>query len=175
MEEKRRVFIPREITEEMPATVGIYLKTFVAIDGSTEETIFVLKEKDIVAPVLIKMPCQIKHGLFQIDQVLLVVVMFYIWNTIYEIWWNYYETDGEGTECFGDIATQDYFRIFFVTEKKRILGGTQRKNELKETFRKYLAVLKKATAWSMRDFDRAKEEMYRRFPSKESLWKALVA
>lgn len=171
---KREVSIPEEIIEGMPVTSATYLKSYITIGNSrAEETIFVLKEEDGITNVLAKMPCQIKHGLFEVGQVWTVVVMFYIWNTIYEIWWNYHEAGGEGAKCFEDMAIQDQIRIFFVTERKRIILHSQRKNELKQPFKRYLKTLKRSFLWSMKAFDQAKEEMYRRFPSKENLWDAL--
>lgn len=170
-----KVVIPEQIFSEMPVTVGTFLKSQTTTqDSQVEEVIFVLKEEtDTIASLLAKNPCQIKHGIFRMDDVYLVIVMFYIWNTIYETWWNYHDESGEVKECFWGIATQDQFRIFFVTESKRIWGGIPRKNELKEPFKKYLETLKETTPWAIEAFDQAKEEIYRRFPSKENLWDAL--
>ncbi len=88
----------------------------------------------------------------------------------YETWWNYHQTDG-GEIYFSDMTTQERIPIlFFTPDMTRSIAVH---NSLASFFADAAQRIQAVPAWSMTDFDDARESVYARFPTVTKLWNHL--
>lgn len=91
-------------------------------------------------------------------------------DMLYDVWLNYY-ADG-GKESIYSLLKQDEL-IFQFYDRQECRHTMAIPNRIKKDLMEYVAEIEKAPPWNMKDFNMAKEQIYREFPTGEILWKAL--
>lgn len=91
---------------------------------------------------------------------------------LYETMFNYYRTEG-GEKYLDALSRQDNISLLFCNEQNEVVRRICVKNSIKNDVKEMIKIFKKANPWASEEFDRAKEKLYRQFPSPEDLWKAL--
>lgn len=162
------------------APPGMMIYARVSIDtAGAWETAFLIREEQKYVRAFGQHPAvEMRAGLMYEDahpgrRVALVPVMLRIGAgkdaQLYECWFNYF---GGNTDSFLDLAAQSHFAIAFFTPERS--KGVRVKNGMQELFTRALAALAPAPAWSMGDFDAAREKIYRAYPAPYDLWRALA-
>lgn len=114
---------------------------------------------------------ELRVGYFNLPKVkpILIMIRFDV-DMLYDVWLNYH-ADG-GKENFYCLLKQNelIFKFYDRQDCRRTIAIP---NRLKNDLAKYVSEIEKASPWSMRDFDMAKEQIYRKFPTGEILWRTL--
>lgn len=140
-------------------------------ENMVKETMFLIREEPRVVQRLGENPQVIlRAGQIEQDNVLLVAVLLRIGGAYYETWWNYHQTSG-GAQYFEDMATQERIAlVFFTPERTRQIAI---RNSLAPFFASVGRAAAALPAWTMRDFDAARDKIYARFPTVTKLWNHL--
>ena len=163
---------PQIVIKAAPAGSAIYGR--VSIDGAPMRTVLMIREDDAQISALGSAPSiRLKFATFDAGQVAPAVLMIGIaGGELYETWWNYHQRDGIGTAHFADMSTQDDVPVLFydATERRRAIVV---RNRLQRAFANAVAQIEALPAWSMEDFDAARENVYARYPEVRDLWRAI--
>lgn len=112
---------------------------------------------------------ELRAGLLLEQQVLLAIVMLRINGTYYETWWNYHQPAGRVE--FDDMSKQELLPILFFTPE--LARSIAIRNSLAPFFQAAVEELAKTTAWSMSEFDEARQRIFDRFPTETKMWNHL--
>lgn len=138
-------------------------------------TDFLVREETSVIQQLRNPAVTLRTGLMIQNNVALVVVMFRIGSNpdqLFETWWNYHQT-GDGHKHFEDMTKQNNFAIHLYGDSGCIEKSIQVNNSIKDFFQDTLKKIYTIPAWHMDDFDTARDEIYKQYPTPGKLWKAL--
>ena len=114
----------------------------------------------IVTGLLVEQSVHLVPALIQVDTI-----------PVYECWFNFHQTDG-GAKYFNDLSTQVDIPILFYSATKMIRSIAV-PNHLGAMFANYTAGMP-TQAWTMQDFDAARNRVYKRYPEVDDLWDALA-
>jgi hypothetical protein len=158
-----------------PEAVMIQADPGIAVVGHTyrpeaHADFFVREESRIIKalrnPVIILRPGVVVQG-----DVVLVMLLFRIGSRVYETWWNYYEEGSD--DLFKEMAKQETIGFHLYGETGKREKSTVVKNPLKGLFKELVKEVKKKDRWSQAEFERAKEQLFHRYPTAVELWEEL--
>jgi hypothetical protein len=163
---------PIDALKLMPCESMIYGRA--SFDGAPFETYFAVKEESRYIkripkynPVLL-----VRTGLMEYNGIPLVPVLISIdQDMIYESWFNFHATDGKTS--FADLARQERLIIMFYNEKMEECRKLAIPNNMRETFGGYINRIALLPEWGMREFDAARDMLYRDYPTVKDLWDGL--
>lgn len=92
-------------------------------------------------------------------------------DMIYETMFKYYQTSG-GEQFLKALKQQKDIKLLFFNKKHEEVRKISINNNVKadiETLEKHL---QESNSWSMKDFDLAKEKLYKLYPISMDSWKA---
>jgi hypothetical protein len=163
---------PETIIIAAPAGSAIYGR--VSIDGAPMRTVLMIREDDARINALGSAPAiRLKFATFDAGAVVPAVLMIGIaGGELYETWWNYHQPGGIGATHFADMSTQADVPVLFYDARGRRRAITVR-NRLQRAFANATAQIEALPAWSMQDFDTAREGVYARYPDVRDLWRAI--
>ncbi|MCC6346526.1 MAG: hypothetical protein IT388_04995 [Nitrospirales bacterium] len=138
---------------------------------------FVIREKSAaIAGFPQNPPVSLRPALIEVGGVAAVTVMFRIAHDpdrTYETWWNYYR---ETTEApFEVMAEQQQLNFHFYgdsVERERVISVIT-DGEINSFFERVIEHIRGIPEWSAIGFESARNAIYRRYGSLESLWDAL--
>jgi len=153
-----------------PAGKAIYGRVGESAD-SLRTSILIQEEMKYIKGLRTNPIVEIRSGLFDYSGIGLVAVMFkfnHDDDMIYETWWNYYQTGG-GEKYFTDICQSPDLDLHIFCGQEKV-KSVRIYNSLKEPFMQKVVYLKSRKEWSMADFDRERENLYRKYPTVKELW-----
>lgn len=164
---------------QAPPGMMIFARVSIDNPGAAWETAFLIREEIKYVKAFGQNPAvEMRAGLLYEDahparRVALVPVMLRIGAgkaaQLYECWFNFHAD--ENRAAFADLATQSDFAIaFFTPERAKYVRV---RNGMQTLFARALADARAAPAWSMRDFDTARDKIYKAYPAPYDLWRAL--
>lgn len=139
---------------------------------------FLVKEESSIIKKLINPIVSIKAGLYHYNNVTLVTVMFLIgtnMDQLFETWFNYHATGGQGQTAFSLMTTQEDIGFHLYGDSNKVEKGIVIPNnlKLKEFFANASKIISQIPPWGMAEFDKEREILYKKYPTLEDLWKAL--
>jgi hypothetical protein len=146
--------------------------------GSGWQTDFFLRE---TTPRIMAIPpsptISLRAGLIVQRGVGMVIVMVELdegrfGHELFETWWNIHQAGGE-RKYFEDMTGQATIRLHLYGDTRQRERRLQIENSVRAFFRTALEELGRLPSWSMVAFDRARETLYRRYPTLQALWDAL--
>ncbi len=163
---------PESVIKGLPPGTMIYAR--VTLNGK-DVTAFLIREESsrIARWKRRKAQVQLRAARLSIGDVLPVVFMARLGDEIYETWLNVHQEGGDGFGYLRDLATQDQVHFILYGDGGRREGKVSVLNSIQEFARNTLKELQESPAWSMKDFDAAREHIYKKHPSVADLWKAL--
>lgn len=143
-------------------------------DAATWQTGFLVREEPKYVKAFGQHPIvAMRSGLMQEGKVALVATLFRIGAgkdaQFYETWWNWHGP--ENRESFYDIASQERIGIFFFTPGRE--RAIQVSNAFRDLFMRAITSISAMPAWSMSDFNQARDGIYARYPGVQVLWNNL--
>ena len=167
---------PVAVLLAMPHGSAVYSR--MQIDGGPWEVAFLLREESVRIQKLGKEPpVEFRAGLLAQNEVLLIPVLIRVGpvrpENIFETWINVCQAGGNGPDIVKDLAAQERITIHFYdkrTEPERSLQVYNSPRGFFETLAEQLEVI---SAWTMRQFDEARENIYRQYPEILDLWRSL--
>ncbi|MCI0350607.1 MAG: hypothetical protein L0Z53_14380 [Acidobacteriales bacterium] len=146
------------------------------MDGGAWEIAWLLREESRRIRHLGKEPpVEWRSGLIYQDGVLLIPVLLRIGKVaaknIWETWTNHHQRGAESPLPL--LAEQERITIHFHDRDLKPDRSIQTFNSLHGFFRMALEQLRGVPAWSMSEFDAAREQVYRQHPDVMELWRAL--
>jgi hypothetical protein len=121
------------------------------------------------------MHIEFRTALKRVDNVYLMPLLVRVDNNpslTYVTWFNYHRSD-EVKQVFEYITKQDSIHIFFYTQSIEPALTISIDNQLKLGFRMHIQILQNTIPWTIKDFERAKGLVSRRYLSTLSLWRGL--
>jgi len=116
---------------------------------------------------------EVRAGIVPEGRVSAVLIMVRVGGRIYESWLNVYQSGSDGFLYLETLAVQDQLVFVFYGDKQRSERKLAIQNSLKVFAQDALQELQATVPWSMKDFDKAKDALYDRYPTGEDLWQAL--
>lgn len=153
---------------------GTMVYTLIEVNGKEEFSFCIKEEMQYINRYKHPM-IEVRIGILKINNVLIVPMMLMVNNDtdmMYETMFNYYQTSG-GEQFLRALKTQDDIKILFFNERHENVRSICMNNSLKAGIEEMENYLRKSIPWSMKDFDLAKEELYRQYPTGMDLWKAI--
>ena len=146
-------------------------------DNINFETGFFIQEDRKHLNKLSKYPkINLRSGLIiYLEKIGVIPIMWkinYDYELLYETTLNVHLSDGLGLEYLNDLCSQDriLFHFYEGRERKRSI---MIENKMKSEFEKIKAAVEKLPAWTMKDFDWAKERLFQDFTTPTKLFNAL--
>lgn len=162
---------PFELIKTMPPGSASYGRA--GESREKMETCFLIREDEEQIKKIPKNPViQLRSGFWE-EPVCLVTVMVMIGGLPYETWWNYHQPYGSGRTAFEDMIRQTMIPIL-VYDHREMKRSVMIRNSLAPAFRGYAEKILARPPWGMKNFDEAREEIYRKYPSVMKLWSALA-
>jgi hypothetical protein len=140
-----------------------------------EETKYINKYKH--NPII-----EVRIGMIKIDDVFVLTCMLLVnrdFDMLYEMFFNYHQTNNgevsnEGHKYLSTLSKQDEIPILFYNENNERVRNMMIKNNIKEEVFEMLWRLTNTKPWTMKEFDIAKEKVYKIYPSPMDLWNHLT-
>jgi len=165
-----------EILKIMPPRNMIYAHAVFEGNGDLE-TYFAIIEEPRFLKCLGKYPVlTVRTGLLYYNGVCLVPFMMRVDGNndlLYESWLNYHSVGDIGKKSFRDLTKQDNIVFAFYDSFGNEVRKIGIKNNLKEQFQDFIEHIESLDVWSMSDFDRERNNLYRDYPTPLDLWNAL--
>jgi len=146
-------------------------------DNNNFETGFFIQEDRKHLNKLSKYPkINLRSGLIiYLEKIGIIPIMLkinYDYELLYETMLNVHLSDGKGIEYLNDFCSQDriMFHFYEGRDRKRSIII---ENKMQREFQKIKAEVEKLPAWTMEDFDWAKERLYQDFSTPTKLFNAL--
>jgi hypothetical protein len=159
--------------EILPSGLMIYARSKFDL-GEFETHLIVKEEEKYLQTLQPKQLFNFHSALIQMNNVSVVVLMMKVENDqdmLYESWWNFYQSQGK--ESFINMSIQEKLRILFFNEKNDLKIKKEINNGLSLAFCEYLNNIRYKSPWTMKDFDKAKEDIYNKYPTPKKLWEAI--
>ncbi|QDU63198.1 hypothetical protein Pan216_40730 [Planctomycetes bacterium Pan216] len=167
---------PVQVLRRLPVGTALYDRTHHA-DGSWEVHWMIREECGTIERYGKHPDFEVRAGLFRVRPtpsggvVALVPVLFRIGpRALYETWINEY-ADDEPT--LWTLAGQPRLRISIYGDGDKPVQSFQAENLLARFSRDAWERIHKLAAWSMDDFEQARDMLYRKFPGSIDLWRQL--
>lgn len=167
---------PLSVLKTLPCGSMLYARA--AFLGLSDfATYFAIKEEPRFLKRLSSRPAiSVRTGLFYYGGVALVPFMMRAGgdnNMLYESWLNYFASGDAGKKAFDDLATQDEIIFIFYDPQGNEARKLSIKNSLRAQFRLFIDHIESLGPWTMDDFNRERENLYRDYPTPQDLWNAL--
>lgn len=160
---------PQDVIMAAPPGTANYSRVDV---GEGMETALLLREESDRIRALGPSPrVEIRAALLVEGGVALIPILVRLGSKakdIFEAWLNVHQIGG-GMQYLQDLATQKRILAILYGDKGRE-RAIESLNMLKSTFAHILAEVAGLPPWSMQDFDRARERVYRWYPTPKELW-----
>lgn len=148
----------------------------IQVDGGPWEVAWLLREEAKRVKQLGKEPpVEWRSGLIVQDGVLLIPVLLRVGKVqaenIWETWLNHHQAGAPSPLPL--LAEQERISIHFHDRGIKAERSIQTFSSLQSFFRAALAQMDALPPWSMRQFDAAREVVYRQHPDVMSLWRSL--
>ena len=151
----------------------VYSRLQTAEGGHWETGLLVREEPKYVKAFGRNPIIELRGGLMHEGRVALIATLVRVGAgkdaQLYECWWNFHGE--ENREAFYDLASQERLGIFFFTPERAKAVGVR--NGYRDLFTRAVTALAAMPAWGMREFDAARSEIYRRYPTMQDLWSQL--
>ena len=139
------------------------------LESGKEETIFIVKEVLENIKQIPKQPqVYTSSAAVVVDNVIVPVIYFNFLDVetlLYEVCVNYYASDECGERLIYNLLKQDRINICFIVDGPQIERIISIENGLKTLAEEVKnAAVNYYPGWSMDDFDRATENLYKRYP-----------
>ncbi len=155
-------------------TPGMMIYTKLRVKGK-ELVAFLIRETSAAIAQLGPSPVlEMRAGVMVEGRVVLIAVMVQVRSELYETWLNVYQRGADGFSYLRTLAGQDQVAFVFYGDKQRSERKLVIRNRLNVFAQDALATLESATPWSMQEFDKARDALYKRYPTPETLWQALA-
>lgn len=154
---------------------GIMVYDLISVDNGPSEFAFFIKDE---TPYIFKHKkplIEVRMGILQFKKVYVVPMMVMVNfdnDMLYETMFNYHQSSG-GDMFLEALINQDNIKLFFCDEFNKEVRRIRIDNNFKEDATSILNILQKSEAWSMKEFDEVKEQLYEQFPTNHDLWRAL--
>lgn len=167
---------PLALLLQMPHGSALYSR--VQFDGGHWEVAWILREEKARLRQLGKEPpVEFRAGVFVQDGVLLIPVLVRVGKVapenIFETWVNVCQAGGNGPDVVKDLAAQERIAIQFYDSRPEPERSLQIYNSMRSFFESLTEQLQIVTPWTMRQFDQAREQIYKRYPEIMDLWRGL--
>lgn len=155
---------------------GIMLyTTVIPKDTKRQEFCLVIREESRYLKKLRNNPVfQIRTGLFNMNNVLIMPILVLVnrnFDMLYECMFNYYQESG-GHNFIDLLSNQKRILVSFFNDDGKIERKIALNNNLKN-INEIKNLLNNYPAWSMKEFDIAKSELYKKYGSPQELWYAM--
>lgn len=163
---------PESVIKGLPPGTMIYAG--VTLNGK-DVTAFLIREESsrIARWKRRKVQVQLRAAMLPVGDVIPVVFMARLGDEIYETWLNVHQEGGDGFGYLRDLATQDQVHFILYGDGGRREGKVSVLNSIQGFAGETLKEVEQSRAWSMREFDAAREHIYEKYPTVADLWKAL--
>ncbi len=163
---------PQAIIQSAPPGTALYAR----IDAGQgwETAIFIREESARIAELGAGPRVEIRTALLVEGDVALIPLFVRLGAShekVYETWLNAHQTGG-GMQFLADLATQPRIAVILYGDRGRE-RAIQSPNLLRDSFAEILARVGPLPAWTMAEFDAARERLYTRYPSPGALWQGL--
>ena len=179
--EKTAVDPQRLIALKPPGSATFSKIDFFDREGRTRgwEVAFMVREESQRIPLLGRV-IQIRTGLIKESGVGLIPMLLALGSgdhDIFETWLNFHEPrlDGSKNDHLETLCKQDRIVILLYGESGMERSIQMTNSRLKPTWNVVLEKVSHMTESKMKDFDLARDAIYRRFPTVRGLWDALNA
>lgn len=154
---------------------GTMIFDAVEVVPSKIELVFLIKETQLHFDELIKGNPEIdmRSSLLAFNSVALTSLLIRVNNNpnmTYQMFFNYHEAESV-KQYFDYLATEDKLNLLFLTNNFAQFVSVN--NSLQLGFKLHLRQLKNRVPWSIGDFERAKSELLKIYPTANSLWDGL--
>lgn len=119
-----------------------------------------------------QVPIETRCGFFKEKNAGLLTVMLRINGEIYETWWNW--CNPLGGDCLPLIAKQDKLIVNFYVDSTNPARTLWTSNSIRDKLNDIVNEVSGMPSWEMSDFDDARQIVYRRYPTPQSLWTAIA-
>jgi hypothetical protein len=177
--EKTAVDPQRLIALKSPGSAIFSKVKFFDREGRTRgwEVAFMVREESQRIPLLGRV-VQVRTGLIKESDVGLIPMLIALGSgdhDIFETWLNFHapRLDGSKNDHLETLCKQDRIVILLYGESGMERSIQMTNSGLKPTWNVMLEKVSHMTEWEMKDFDLARDTIYRRFPTVRSLWDAL--
>jgi hypothetical protein len=163
-----------EILKKMPFGTMLFEKVQFS-EFEKFQTAFFIKEQRCNLDKLGKNPkIEFRSAIIEDFYILMlpVLVQFnFDENLLYECWFNYC---GERiSENFLDLAQQDQVRLVLIDDSNTVYRILETKNGVIWSFKQAVIAMKERFRWDMKEFDAARDKIFRQYPSVNELWQRL--
>ena len=140
--------------------------------GTPWQTVFYIREdSEHIEAIPPNPPIEMRSGVMEERGVVLIPILIKLNDELYECWLNYC-TQG-GKEALQALASQEQNVVLIFKDKGKQERSIGFNNSCKNTFALILEGVSKKPTWQMKEFDAAKENLYRWFPKIKDLWREL--
>jgi len=160
------------IKRAQPGTM-IYGRVKTAADATWQTVLYIREDNQHIKAVPPNPTVEMRAGVMDVAGVILIPILIKIAGELYESWLNYHATGGSGQAALQELATQEQNVVLFFGD-----AGTQDRsvgfrNSSAKTFALISEGLKNKPAWTMAEFDSARQSLYRSYPELKNLWREL--
>lgn len=155
----------------MSAHPGTVIYARVDVGAGMETALFLREESERIQALGPGPRIEIRAALLIEDGVALIPILVRLGpkaKDIFETWLNIHQTGG-GMHYLQDLATQPRILVILYGDHGRE-RAIESINLLKSTFADILVRVAGLPPWTMREFDQARERVYRRYPTPKELW-----
>jgi hypothetical protein len=125
---------------------------------------------------------EVRIGMIKIDDIFVLISMLLInrdFDMLYEMFFNYHQTENgeisdKGHDYLSILSKQNEIPILFYNEDNKRIRNLIIKNNIKEEVFEMLWRLTNTKPWTMKEFDIAKEKIYKIYPSPMDIWNHLT-
>lgn len=149
----------------------IYGRVKQSLEASWQTVFYIRDDAEHIKAIPPDPPVEMRSGVMDEYGVVLIPILIKLGNDLYECWLNYYAEGGK--EALQSLATQEQNVILIFGDKGQQERSIGFKNSLSKTFALILEGAQKKPAWGMKDFDRAREKLYRWYPKVKDIWREL--
>lgn len=160
-----------------PAGMALYGRE--RIDSGASEVAWYLREESArIAALGVGPEIEVRGHVIEYARVLLIPILIRIGEerqeNIWETWLNAQQPENAGIDALSDLSTQPRLVLHFVGDSGAIDRSLTRSNAIQSLARDVLVRLGRYPAWSMEQFDAARDRIYTRYPSVLDLWRAIA-
>ena len=163
---------PEAVIKRAPPGTMIYAR--VTLYGK-DVTAFLIREESarIARWHRERVQVQLRAAVLPVGDVVPAVFMVRLGDEIYEAWLNVHQRGMDGFVPLRDLARQDEVHFILYGDGGERGGKISVLNSIQGFAKEALTTLRSSPAWSMEDFDAAREQIYREHPTVADLWEAL--
>ena len=152
----------------------IYGRVKTAADATWQTVLYIREDNQQIKAVPPNPTVEMRAGVMDVAGVILIPILIKIAGELYESWLNYHATGGSGQAALQELATQEQNVVLFFGDSLKQDRSIGFRNSCAKTFALVLEGLKNKPAWTMQEFDQARDQIYTDYPSIEDLWRELA-